>query len=205
MCGRFGNRATWTDYKATLPIVSPTAEHAPNLPERMDIRPTTQASVLRPVEGGYELRDMRWGLIPFWAGGKPLKAFKLSTFNARIETVEKAPTFREAYKRRRLVVPMTNWYEWTGEKGSKTKWSFKLKDAEMFGAAGLWDRVQTSDEGEVHSFTMLVGEAGEVSKDYHDREPIVLEPDRWTDWLNGADPREVRVTGADRFEVLQAA
>ena len=65
-----------------------------------------------------ELVSMRWGLVPFfWK--KPLKEMP-ATFNARAETVSEKPMFREAFRRRRCIIPASGFFEWTGEasKGS---------------------------------------------------------------------------------------
>jgi putative SOS response-associated peptidase YedK len=94
----------------------------------------------------------RWWLVPFWHKGA-LKDFQLTTFNARSETVASAATFREAFKRRRCLVPASCWYEWTGPKGSKAKWRFTPRGEPWLCFAGIWDRCVTADAGEVESFT----------------------------------------------------
>src|SRR5262249_32262581 len=123
--------------------------------------------------------SMRWGLVPFWRNGKPRKAttkgagdgFKLTTFNARVETVATASTFKGAFAKRRCIVPANAWYEWTGEAGSKVKNRFARVDGQPVWFAGIWDRCTTPDAGEVSSFTIMTGPSAGRLSDYHDRAP----------------------------------
>ena len=87
--------------------------------------------------------------------GKPLKdtakgaddGLKLTTFNARVETYAGTSTFREAYAKRRCIVPASSWHEWTGDKGFKLKHRFARTDGRAIWFAGMWDRVETPDAG----------------------------------------------------------
>lgn len=182
MCGRYGRDIPWSVLHETLDLIG--QDRAPNLAPEWDIRPTTRQPVVRPTEAGLELRPMRWGLIPFFHSGKPLKAWKAICFNARSETVTTSPAFREAFKRRRCLVPASCWYEWTGGKGKKVKWRFTAREEPWFMLAGLWDRCTTADEGEVESFAIVTQPAGSPLNTYHDRAPVVLERSAWSTWLD---------------------
>ena len=137
---------------------------------------------------------MRWGLVPFWRNGKPLKdtakgagdGFKLTTFNCRVETCATASTFKGAFARRRCIVPASAWYEWTDEQGGKVKHRFARADGKPIWFAGLWDRCTASDVGEVASFTIMTGPSAGKLADYHTRAPVILEPEEWADWLDPA-------------------
>lgn len=188
MCGRFRNAVPWRKLKddtaqLQLPTVAPDDFHAPNLQPLYDIRPMTEAPILRPVDSGLELVSLRWGLIPFWHKG-PIKAHKLSTFNAKSETAATSSCFREAWKGRRCLIPADGYYEWTGERGKKTKWEVARADGEWFCFAGLWDRAHTEDAGVVESFTMLTTLPGPDLEPYHHREPVALERSEWAAWLD---------------------
>lgn len=203
MCGRFFRDVTWDQYLQWLRLIAPLTPQ--NDPPEMDIRPTSRQWVARPDEGGFTLERMRWGLVPFWHKGD-LKAFKLTTFNARAETIVTAPVFREAFKRRRCLVPATGWYEWTGDKGSKTKWAIARPNGAPFMFAGLWD-VWTSPEDErVESFTIVTQAAVGAMTAYHTRAPVVLEDAQWEDWLS--EPARAAALLAepigDRFSFTQA-
>ncbi|QQQ19714.1 SOS response-associated peptidase [Brevundimonas vitis] len=193
MCGRFDtSHLTWAQIHEALLTYS-TVRTAPlNLEPNDDVRPTTAQVTARIEDGAWVLEKMRWGLVPFWRNGKPLKdtqkgagdGFKLSTFNARVETCAGTSTFREAFRRRRCIVPASAWYEWTGTAGGKTKHTFRRADGGPIWFAGLWDRVTTADAGEVASFTILTGPSAGMLADYHDRAPAILEPEDWALWLD---------------------
>ena len=125
---------------------------------------------------------MRGGLIPFFHRG-PLKAWKAATFNARAEGVKTAPSFRDAFKRRRCLIAAEGWVEWKGEGKPKPKFFVEPRGGEPICFAGLWDRARTEDAGEVESFTMVTQPPGALS-DLHDRAPVVLRQESWARWLD---------------------
>ena len=199
MCGRFDtSHLTWADIHAHLSGFGLPLKTDPlNLQASDDVRPTTPQITARVDGDGWIVEKMRWGLIPFWRNGKPIKdtvkgkgdGFKLTTFNARVETCAGASTFKGAWERRRCIVPASAWFEWTGEKGAKTKHRFARVDGQPIWFAGLWDRVTSPDEGDVASFTIITGPSAGHLGDYHDRAPAILEPDEWNVWLDPAqDP-----------------
>lgn len=129
---------------------------------------------------------MRWGLVPFfWK--KPLKDVP-ATFNARAETVAEKPMFRDAFKRRRCIIPASGFYEWTGEKGAKQPHLFSAADGSpILAFAGLWDRWRNPDDGEeMLSCTIIVSGASAWMTPYHDRMPIVLTSTAIDAWLEGS-------------------
>src|SRR5438874_6189128 len=155
MCNRYANRIGYRQYadvfrELNIPIVRPGPESAPNLEPLNNIAPTTVAPIIRPVDGGVELVSLRWGLIP-WFHAKGIKEWKMLTTNARWETLTTTRTFKTAAANRRCLIPVSEFYEWTGEKGSKTKWSFTRSDGDWFCFAGVWDRAQTAD-GDIESY-----------------------------------------------------
>ena len=148
--------------------------------------------VARREEGRWVLERMRWGLLPFWRGGKPLKdtekgkgdGFKLTTFNARTETVASAATFRGAFTRRRCLIPASAWYEWTGPAGGKTRHRFSRADGQALWFAGIWDHCETPDAGPITSFTILTTPSEGWLTEFHTRAPVILEPADWAGWLD---------------------
>ena len=166
----------------------------------------------RLEDGEWVVEKGRWGLVPYWRSGKPLKdtekgkgdGWKMTTFNARCEGVATAFTFKGAFARRRCIVPATAWYEWTGDKGSKTKHTFRRSDDGIIWFAGIWDKATTTDAGEVTSFTILTGPSEGMLADYHTRAPVILEPDDFGVWMDPAnDPAEVMAAvRAHRFGVF---
>lgn len=216
MCGRFDTSSlTWSDIHGQLSKFGRVATPPQNLEPNDDVRPTTAQLTARLEGDAWTLERMRWGLVPFWRAGKPLKdtakgandGFKLTTFNARVETCAGTSTFKGAWQRRRCIVPASAWYEWTGPAGSKVKHRFARADGHAIWFAGLWDRVTTSDAGEVASFTILTGPSAGWLGDYHDRAPVILEPEEWGRWLDPSvdAPALLAAVRPERFEIRAAA
>jgi SOS response associated peptidase (SRAP) len=108
MCGRFTVKANWAELVALYRLTM----NAPgNLRPRYNVCPTDPVDVVTAVEGKRELVPMRWGLIPRW-WSKTIKEAKMATFNARAETIETKPFFRDAFKRTRCLIPLSGYYEW---------------------------------------------------------------------------------------------
>jgi len=210
MCGRYRDAGTWHGLveqfdQRRIPIVFPDPGGAPNLPVNLDIRPTQDATILRAAPGGVELVRARWWLVPHFHRG-PLKDWRFSTFNARAESVRTARSFRDGWRERRCLVAADGWYEWTGEKGAKTKWLFRPRDGAPMMLAGLWDRADTADHGPVESFAIVTQPAGAALNAYHDRAPVTLFGDDWRRWLHEGDPADLLAADdADRFEATRAA
>ena len=121
MCGRFTVKATWAELVALYRLTTDVAPH--NLRRRYNVCPTDPVDVVTAEEGKRELITMRWGLIPRW-WSKTIKDAKMATFNARAETVETKPFFRDAFKRTRCLIPMSGYYEWQDTPGGKQPWYF---------------------------------------------------------------------------------
>jgi len=212
MCGRFDtSHLTWADIHDQLALFGKSVTTpALNLPPNDDVRPTTEQITARLGDDGWIVEKMRWGLVPFWRNGKPLKdtekgkgdGFKLTTFNARCEGVDSSATFKGAFSRRRCIVPASAWFEWTGAAGAKVKHRFARADGRAIWFAGIWDRCAAPDVGEFGSFTILTGASSGWLSDYHDRAPVILEPDEWGAWLDPAqDPQPLfEAVRSERFE-----
>ena len=188
MCSNYQRRKTYREYfeefsHTAIPLVFPDLHAAPNLEPQPEIRPTDQAPIFRLGAGGLEMVAARWWLVPFFHKG-PLKEFRLATFNARSEDIASKPTFREAFARRRCLVPADGWYEWTGPKGGKTKWRYNPIGDTPICFAGLWEQATTSDAGPVLSFTIVTQPSGAPMNAHHDRAPIVLTQRDWARWLD---------------------
>jgi len=207
MCSNYQRTKAYRSYveeftHIRLPLRFPEPHAAPNLEPQPEVRPTVTAPVFRRREDGVEMVSAKWWLVPWWHKGA-LKEFKLATFNARAETVAKSRTFRDAFKQRRCLVAAEGWYEWTGEKGQKTKWRFTPKDDGPICFAGIWDRCMTTDAGDIESFTIITQPAGSMLNAYHDRAPVVLRQSDWSTWLDlEADPQPILgPESIDQFDV----
>jgi putative SOS response-associated peptidase YedK len=212
MCGRFDtSHLTWRDIHDQLSLFGEVRTAPLNLQPSDDVRPTTEQVTARMEEGGWVLQKMRWGLVPCWRNGKPLKdtakgagdGFKLTTFNCRIETCASASPFKGAFGRRRCLIPASAWFEWTGPQGSKTKHRFARTDGKAIWFAGLWDRCTALDAGEVTSFTIMTGPSDGWLGGYHDRAPVILEQDDWSAWLDPVQDAAALMAAVrpERFEL----
>ncbi|MEB3299220.1 MAG: SOS response-associated peptidase [Candidatus Sericytochromatia bacterium] len=128
-----------------------------------------------------------WGLVPFWA-----REFKPGPINARIETVAEKPTFREALRRRRCLVPASAWYEWTGEGRQKQAWVMEPVDGEPVAFAGLWE-VWGEGTARRETVTFLTTAATGRLAEIHHRMPVWLSPDVWEAWLDPEMTEPARV------------
>ena len=158
-----------------------------NFPPRYNIAPTDEIPIVRvdPRDQTRELTMARWGLIPFWMKVKP----KAPHINARAETVDSTPLFREAFARRRCLIPATGFFEWQQLPDGKQPWRFVRKDLEPFAFAGVWEYAKLAGESIV-SAAIIVGEPNPLVGGIHDRMPVILMPDDYDAWLGNETPPE---------------
>lgn len=182
---------------------------AVNLEAHEQIRPTNDAPIVRMIDGGPNVGKARWWLVPWFHKGA-VKDWKATTFNARAETVATSRAYRDSFKRRRCLVVVDGWYEWSGpregDEKRKQPWLFKSRDGEPIMFAGIWDRCDTTDQGPVESFTIVTQPAGAPLNTYHDRVPVVLFGTEWARWLDvKADVTDLLgPESADRFTVTKS-
>jgi putative SOS response-associated peptidase YedK len=180
MCGRYDNLIAREAYRSMYKAMRVPAS---NFPPRYNIAPTDQIPIVRvdPRDGERELVMARWGLIPGWMREKP----KIPHINARAETVHKLPLFREAFARRRCLIPATGFFEWQTVPGGKQPWRFVRKDLEPFAFAGIWEFSRLGGE-DILSGCIIVGEPNPLVAGVHDRMPVMLIPDDYDRWLDPA-------------------
>ena len=129
--------------------------------------PANYIPVVRQAEdGALELALLQWWLLPFWSKEPRIK---YSTFNARVETVAKAASFREPLKRRRCIIPALGWYEWQELPTGNLPWYLHGAKGEVLAFAGLWDRWESGAEV-IESCSIIVGPANKVFANIHDRQ-----------------------------------
>jgi putative SOS response-associated peptidase YedK len=183
MCGRFTQKAPWEKVKQEFKVDS--ARHSLIKP-RYNIAPAQTIDVV--LETGKEriISQLKWGLIPSWAKDADIGNRMI---NARAETVQEKPSFRDAFKKRRCIIPATGFYEWQKKgSGAKQPFYFYLKDKDVFGFAGLFEEWTDQETGELlETCTIITTEANEVLKPVHDRMPVILKPEDYDEWL---DPQE---------------
>jgi len=167
---------------------------AHNYPPRWNGAPSQELLVIRRNHktGAVSFDPLRWGLVPYWCedpngGRKPI--------NAKCETVANLPTFREAYRRRRCIVPVDGFYEWQAIRSHKAKqpYAIAMKDGNPFGIGGLWENWKDPRSGEwTRTFAIITADANELVAEIHDRMPLILAPGDYNRWLSDeADPPDL--------------
>jgi putative SOS response-associated peptidase YedK len=202
MCGRYALYGPISRHRKNRPAddlpdwYSSLVDTINSRPMRFNIAPTDAMPIVGVNrEGGISIRELRWGLVPYWA--KDMK-IGYKAINARAETIDEKPMFREAFKRRRCLVPASGYFEWKPEGSAKQPYFIHDADSELLMFAGLWESWRETKEAKpLYTYTIVTGPPGLVSGDIHDRAPVILEEGTWASWLNG-EP-------ADALDVLEAA
>jgi putative SOS response-associated peptidase YedK len=197
MCGRFTSKAKPKDIEKEFKV----GKLNPKLFEpRYNIAPTKYIPVFNlngkevfttvptyipaVVEKDNEriVNELRWGLIPSWAKDE---LFGNNLINARAETLAEKPSFKNAFKSRRCIIPASGFYEWQKKRSGKQPFYFYLKDKDVFGFAGLYEEWLDIESGElVETCTIITTEANEVLEPVHDRMPVILKTEDYDLWLN---------------------
>jgi putative SOS response-associated peptidase YedK len=188
MCGRAKLETDVSEIKIAFRI--PPEYPTPNFAPSWNVAPTDNLPIVRydPKAGHRTLDLMRWGLVPYWS--KDLK-IGFSTINAMAETVDSKPVFRQAFARRRCIVPVDSFYEWK-KLDAKTKqpYAIALADRSLMALAGFWETWKEPATNEtIRSFTIVTTTPDELCADLHNRMPVILPPETWSTWL-GEEPAE---------------
>ena len=160
MCGRARLSSDVSEIKIAFRI--PPERPTPNFAASWNVAPTDPLPVVRYDTKDHQrsLEVMRWGLVPFWA--KDIKV-GFANINAKAEGIENKPAFREAFRQRRCLVPVDNFYEWKKIDGGKQPYAIGLKGGELMALAGLWETWRAPSSGErVRSFAIVTTEPNEL-------------------------------------------
>jgi len=157
----------------------------PPLSPRYNIAPSQAIAAVRtPHTGaGRELALLRWGLIPSWSKDP---AIGNRLINARAETVQEKPSFRNAFRRHRCLIPTNGFYEWQRQERGKQPYFVRMRDERIFAFAGLWDRWESPDDGVIESCAILTTAANAVLAPIHGRMPVILPQAEYARWLDPA-------------------
>jgi putative SOS response-associated peptidase YedK len=130
---------------------------------------------------GNRLVSFLWGLIPFWAKDPSIGA---KLFNARAETVAEKPSFKNAFRQRRCLIPADGFYEWKKEGNQNIPYYFFLKSGTPFVFAGLYERWIAPDKKPVETCTIITTQSNDIVKPVHDRMPVIVPKIAQELWLN---------------------
>jgi putative SOS response-associated peptidase YedK len=178
MCGRF----TLFEPDKILAREFGVSDFPPGSP-RYNIAPSQLLTAVRttPTGSGREIALLRWGLIPSWSKDP---AIGNRLINARAETAREKPSFRNAFRRHRCLIPASGFYEWLRWEHGKQPYFVRMRDSHPFAFAGLWDRWESPDEGAVETCAILTTAANDVLAPIHDRMPVILPPGEYDRWLD---------------------
>ena len=179
MCGRFASSLPPDEIRRVFETLGDLSNHPPS----WNVAPTQPALVVRRhfQTGERRLNPLLWGFIPASetdprGGRRPI--------NARSETVAGARMFRDAFRRRRCIVPATAFYEWNDTPSGKQPYAFGRRDGAPLALAGLWEAWREPGGGAIRrTFTVVTTVADAVVGRIHDRMPVILEPEDWPAWL----------------------
>jgi putative SOS response-associated peptidase YedK len=133
-----------------------------------------------------EISRYSWGLIPFWAKDKSM-GYKL--INARGETISEKPAFKNAFKKKRCLVPADAFYEWKKSADVKTKIPYRifLPEQPVFSMAGIWDQWKSPEGQFIRSFSIVTVAPNELMCGIHNRMPLIIDPAHEREWLESDD------------------
>lgn len=209
MCGRFVSTNSAeriaSYFGASFDTPEQSATDAPTIAENFNVAPTNDVFAVVGAVGETSgadneqastsaVRVFRWGLVPSWA-----KDVKIASkmINARSETIAEKPAFKKLFASRRLIIPMDGFYEWRHSQPAVTRAKQPMfihsVDRTPLAVAGLWtswcDPAIPEGDGPrwLHTCTIITTAANETMASVHNRMPVLLSADHWTEWLDPAD------------------
>jgi putative SOS response-associated peptidase YedK len=189
MCGRYTLTSSPEQVARRFGLAAPVP-----LAARYNAAPGQQVATIAVSCPGElpQLALRRWGLVPAWAKDPRVGA---RLINARSETAAERPAFREAFRRRRCLVPADGFYEWDARRAPRQPYHVALASGEPFGIAGLWERWTGSGGEAIESVALLTTAANERLRPLHHRMPAILAPADQAAWLDPglSDPATLRV------------
>ena len=209
MCGRI--YATFTEEELALRYLRRKPVEIPPLVPHFNGAPTQKFPIIRALSedaprGEKQITWMQWQLIPRWE--KEFKT-KLSTINAKSETVFQSKLFHTSIRKRRCILPVSGFFEWKSfDKGPKRAFAIHGTNEKILSLAAIWDSwrapgsspsppsPEDPEGSERLSFAILTTQANSLMAGIHDRMPVILSPEEEDDWLN---PKLVEETKIAKF------
>jgi putative SOS response-associated peptidase YedK len=189
MCGRFTQERPTSE----LARIFGADDLAADPGGHYNVAPTDDAAVVVQRDDRKAIVRYRWGLMPHWEADGRQAARRI---NARAETAASKPAFREAFARRRCLVPVDSFYEWKREGKVARPYRVARSDSLPLVLAGLWAGRRDPDEPElvIRTFTILTTTPSSAIAGLHDRMPVVLPDSAWATWLDPrpGDPAELQ-------------
>jgi putative SOS response-associated peptidase YedK len=148
-----------------------------NLIPRYNIAPSQEVLTVVERASTREARLVQWGLVPSWSSEAK------GIINARVETIDEKPSFKESFERRRCLIPADGFYEWERNGKISQPYYFQMKDKAPFAFAGIWDRWRREGQS-ITTCAIITTTANELLAKIHTRMPVILRPETYDLWLN---------------------
>lgn len=147
-----------------------------------EIFPTNTVPIVREPDNR-QITHLKWGFTPAFA--------KRPLINARAETVDIKPTFRDSFIHRRCLIPATSFFEWEKVDGKKVRRRLKISEYDIFSMAGIYDTFYDKEGNKFEAFTILTTSANDSMRHIHDRMPVIIPKDLEDIWLNKENKNQV--------------
>lgn len=179
MCGRFVQSASIDDYANYFGASTVRTE---SLGENYNVAPTDPVYAVAEHDGERLLGSFGWGLVPHWSKDRKSAA---RFINARVETLAGKPAFRDAFRKRRCIVPADGFYEWVRQGDQKIPHYFFLESHAPMALAGVWANWKDPASGEwIRTCSIVTTPPNQLMTPIHDRMPALLQPEVWDLWLD---------------------
>lgn len=181
MCGRFAFQGDqWPELTADIerPIIEP----------NYNICPKDNSPVIHYGSDDLAITSMQWGLRPSWS-----KESTMEPINARVETIDSKPMFREAYRQRRCLVPANGWYEWKTTPRGKVPFYHSGANRDVLLMAGIYEHWEEGEQS-LNTFTILTQESTPEIQHIHHRMPVLIDEREATSWLKDSQQPSSSIT-----------
>jgi putative SOS response-associated peptidase YedK len=177
MCGRFVLVTDLSVIAQDFDVPDVSVNFSPS----RNVSPGQHIPAVIVSDHGNVLASYLWGLIPFWAKDPSIGA---KLINARAETITQKPSFKNAFAKRRCLIPAEGFYELKKEGNKKIPYCFGLKSGKPFAFAGLYEQWIAPDKKPLETCTIITTSANDVVAPIHNRMPVIVPKAAQGLWLN---------------------
>ena len=183
MCGRYSFSKLSTEVEKRFKIQIDGNTYV----ARYNCTPGQNLGIISNAEP-HKLQLAKWGLIPSWA-----KDSKTAFINARAESLDEKPAFKDAFKTKACLIPADGFYEWKPGDKNKIPYHICLKSREIFSFAGLWSEWENPENGKlIRSFTIITTQANKLIQSIHQRMPVILPHHLEKEWLENTNKKDLQ-------------
>lgn len=190
MCGRFVVALDREDLLAFFGV-NGELPGLHDMPPRYNIAPTQPILTILGNDTRRQAALMRWSFMPDWV--KDPSSFSLIN-NARAETAATKPSFRNALRYRRCLIPASGFYEWNRKAEAKQPYYMTTTTGEPIAIAGIWETWMGPNGEEQDGVAVLTIASNQTMSQVHHRMPVMLEQVDFSRWLDTSSGRADEIT-----------